>query len=400
MTVISRQSPRIFLLNADKLLQIKESRTSGDRLFDSAINQLSQIADKALKDGPFRVGERPQPDALLSPEGDKHDYFSLAPYWWPNPNTPDGLPYIRKDGERNPDTDKIPDAKNLNGMVNSVARLTLAYYFTGKEVYAKHAADLLRIWFLAENTRMNPNMAYAQVIMGMNDGYGKRHGIIEAHGFIYVVDSIGLLAESKDWNLKDQYEIQQWFSQYLEWLLTSDNGKDEAEASNNHATWYAAQAAAIALFLDKKEIVTRCLQRIQALIADQIKPDGQQPLETERRTQPWYYSTFNLNGLFHVAALAERVGIDLWNYRTADDRSIRKALDYLVPFVLNPSKWPYKKDISKNIGKDKNITVLLRQASVRYRDQQYLEIIQKSYQLDELDKLNMLIGWCVREAWD
>ncbi|MFN6569365.1 alginate lyase family protein [Dendronalium sp. ChiSLP03b] len=184
MTVTSPQLPRVFLLNADKLLQVKESRTSGNQIFDSAINQLSEISNKALKDEPFRVGERIQSDAPLSPSVDKHDYFSLAPYWWPNPNTPDGLPYIRKDGERNPDTDKIPDAKNLNGMVNSVARLTLAYYFTGKEVYAKHAADLLRTWFLAENTRMNPNMAHAQVIMGKHNGRGTKEGIIEAHGFI------------------------------------------------------------------------------------------------------------------------------------------------------------------------------------------------------------------------
>jgi Alginate lyase len=38
----------------------------------------------------------------LPPSGDIHDYLSMAPYWWPNPDTPDGLPWVQRDGDVNP----------------------------------------------------------------------------------------------------------------------------------------------------------------------------------------------------------------------------------------------------------------------------------------------------------
>ena len=34
--------------------------------------------------------------------GGPHDFFSEGDYWWPDPQNPDG-PYIRRDGESNPD---------------------------------------------------------------------------------------------------------------------------------------------------------------------------------------------------------------------------------------------------------------------------------------------------------
>src|SRR5207302_521491 len=71
----------------------------------SQLATLRKFADDALTAGPWAVTDKTQ----VPPSGDKHDYLSQAPYWWPNPNTPDGCPYIRKDGQRNPDVDKIPD---------------------------------------------------------------------------------------------------------------------------------------------------------------------------------------------------------------------------------------------------------------------------------------------------
>ena len=52
-------------------------------------------ADEHLKKGPYSVTYK----KALPPSGDKHDYISMGPYWWPNPKTADGLPYIRRDGE-------------------------------------------------------------------------------------------------------------------------------------------------------------------------------------------------------------------------------------------------------------------------------------------------------------
>ena len=51
--------------------------------------------DLSLSDGPWSVMDKQH----VPPSGDKHDYMSLGPYWWPDPDKPDGLPYIRRDGE-------------------------------------------------------------------------------------------------------------------------------------------------------------------------------------------------------------------------------------------------------------------------------------------------------------
>ena len=104
--------------------------------------------------------------------------MSLAPYWWPNPATPNHLPYVRKDGEHNPEASAVEDHNNLGRMAKNVHALALAYYFTGDESDAKRASLLLHVWFLDPATRMNPNMKFAQAILGVNDGRGT--GILDS----------------------------------------------------------------------------------------------------------------------------------------------------------------------------------------------------------------------------
>src|SRR5262249_41548247 len=111
-------TPRVFILDAKQLAP--------------DLVKLERDARKALKSGPFYITDK----ATTPPSGDKHDYMSQAPYFWPDPKSPNGLPYIRRDGERNPEIEKITDHRVMDQMESAVETLALAYHSTRNEDYA------------------------------------------------------------------------------------------------------------------------------------------------------------------------------------------------------------------------------------------------------------------------
>ncbi|HEY0072554.1 MAG TPA: alginate lyase family protein, partial [Abditibacteriaceae bacterium] len=325
----------MYLLNKTALAANKARLAAGDENLRPALGKLLKEADAALKSGPFSVMDK----KLVPPSGDKHDYMSLGPYWWPNPQKPDGKPYIRRDGEVNPESrTSDTDRPTLEKMKEAVETLALAYYFSGNEKYAAHAAKLLRVWFLDEATKMNPHLEYGQAIPGVSSGRGI--GIIDTRNLPEMLDYVALLDTSPLWNQTDRDGLKQWFSAYLDWLLTSKNGKDEADEHNNHGTWYDVQVAGIALFVGKPEIAKEAVERAKTRLVKHIEPNGKQPHELAR-TKGFAYSTMNLVGFFHLADFGKAVGIDLWNFKSEDGRSLRVALNYLAPFADAQNKWPH-----------------------------------------------------------
>ena len=374
------QTPRVFLLDSKQLELTKRLIHDGDKSVAPAVEKLERDANKALASGPFSIVTK----EVTPPSGDKHDYMSQAPYFWPDPKSVNGLPYVRRDGERNPEIQKINNHLVLDQVEAAVETLALAYYFKGDEAYANKATVLLRAFFLDSATRMNPNLQYAQFIPGINTGRGI--GLIETRGLTQVVDAIGLLAGSKAWTDADQRGMEDWYSRFLRWMLESKNGKDEALAKNNHGTYYDLQVASFALFLGKKDLARSILQTARTKrIALQIEPDGRQPLELAR-TKAWSYSVGNLDGLMLLARLGENVDVDLWNYTTTDGRSIRKALDFLVPFAFG-EKWTYQQ-----LGDwpPQMLVPLIRRAATHYSDAQFKTVVAKVPRIDAADRSNLL----------
>ncbi len=233
-------APKTFLLDLNVLAAVKAKVAAGGKTYDAPLAKLVRDAESALKQGPFTVTSKTQ----AAPSGDKHDFYSQGPYYWPDPSKPNGLPYLSRDGERNPEVDNISDDRNMSLMISTSQTLALAYYFKGDERYAERAALILQAWFLDPATRMNPNMNHAQAIPGRHDGSGI--GIIDSHNLPQVLDAVGLIAGSKAWSMEDDRGMRDWFAQYLDWMTTSKNGQQEAKQENNHGSFYDAQIIAIA----------------------------------------------------------------------------------------------------------------------------------------------------------
>jgi hypothetical protein len=360
-------APRVFLLNAQELATLRAADASDPRR-QELVRATVAAADRALTEGPFSVMDK----SVTPPSGDKHDYMSHAPYFWADPSKPDGLPYIRRDGEHNPEIKKITDHDEWSRMSEAARALALAWYFTGNPAYANRAALLLRTWFLLPATKMNPNLEFGQGIPGINTGRGI--GIIESRVLVDVVDAAGLLAGSSAWDPADDRGLRDWLTQYLHWMRTSEKGQAEDAAKNNHGTWYDLQVTSIALFLGDRTLAVDTLERVKTRrIAVQIEPDGRQPLELAR-TNAWGYSNGNLDGLCKLATLGDEVGVDLWNFKTADGRSIRAAVDFLVPYAAGGKKWDYQQIGGFSAGSMRS--TLLRAAKA-YHDPKYAALAEK-----------------------
>lgn len=273
--------------------------------------------------------------------GGIHDYYSNGDYWWPNPDTLNGLPYVHRDGQTNPD--------NFNGhriilrqMRTNVVFLTSAYVLTKDERYARRAVDHLKEFFLDEETCMAPHLNYAQAIPGICRGRGI--GVIDTLHLIDVVFSIRHLKTSPAMTKEIESGLKRWFSAYLGWMLTSENGIQEMNKDNNHGVCFFAQAAAFARFTDNERIAQFCRDYYKTGLLKQQAKDGSFPRETGR-TKPYNYSIFVVDNLANICQILSSPQDDLWEYEDSEGRGIKKALDFILPYLYEKETWPYPPDV-------------------------------------------------------
>ena len=309
--------------------------------------------------------------------GNKHDYMSQAPYFWYDSSKTNGLPYIRRDGQHNPEIKKITDRVYLGRLENATSTLSLAWYLTGEEKYAEKAAMLLRHWFFNEATKMNPHLEYAQAIPGVNNGRGV--GIIESRNLTGIAEAAGLLVNSRSWTAMDTKQLKDWYRQFLDWMLTSKNGNDEHKAKNNHGTWFYVQVVDFALFTGDDKKALELVNESKKLLDSQLTKEGTWPLELAR-TNALGYSTFNTTAWFQLAMLAEKVGVELWQYKTSKGVGLQTALDWLMPYALNENKWTYQQIEPYEANA---FYPLLLQAANKFHDEAYL---MKANKMNEKDK--------------
>ncbi len=270
--------------------------------------------------------------------GDPHDYVSLSKYDWPNPATPDGLPWIKRDGVTNPDCAKY-DFQPLVNMCRGVGVLAAATRLSKNTAYAEKAGKLLKCWFLLPETAMTPHLNFAQFVPGRSEG--SSWGLIDSHFFCELLEAAATLPFSAGWTPDDLEALRGWFLRYFLWYIGNPLPVKEEKAFTNHATWYDAQFVAIALFLGEPDLARRQLrEKSIPRLSVQLQNSGLQPFEVAR-TLSLSYSVFNLEAWSKLAAYARNLGLELWTLPSDDHATLEQAFHRLLPCLTGEAEWEF-----------------------------------------------------------
>jgi hypothetical protein len=310
--------------------------------FDKEIKET--LRDQVLNKAAWALQQQPitvTAETSIRSAGGKHDFYSEGDYWWPNPVSVDS-PYIQKDGLTNPNNFTAHRFAMVR-LSEIVGALASAYVLTGEEKYFNQALLHCKAWFTDTATIMNPHLLYAQAIKGRATGRGI--GIIDAIHLMEVTEGLLAMENKKKIAIPAYAGIRHWFDQYLRWVTTHKYGLDEMNAANNHGTCWVMQVAAFAKFTNDTALLRMCSDRYKnILLPNQMAVDGSFPRELAR-TKPYGYSIFNLDAMTTICQLLSTKENDLWNYQTADGKTMRKGIAYLYPFIADKSKWPLKPDV-------------------------------------------------------
>lgn len=371
----STNASTLLLLDKDNLDQIKAKIDRQDPFVMPAYQTLISKAEKALSMGRLSVVDK----SLTPPSQDKHDYMSLGPYFWPNPKTKDGYPYIRRDGKVNPNALIDSDSPRLVRLTNALETLALAYYYTNNTKYAQRAVEMIQIWFINDTTKMNPHLKYAQGIPGTVPG--RALGILDGRHFVRILDSITLIENSNLLSSKDLEIIKQWVKDYQNWLLNGEYAYDESHRPNNHGTFYDYQVVGYALYLEQPKKAKELLTNAQYIrLGSHIGSKGQNFHELER-TRPLHYSLFDLEAMIGLALYSDHYDdVNFWTF-TINQTSLKKAIDYVVKYKNNRDMWLVE---NENVN-FMDLTPTLLVAAQKYQTDEYNKEILKLWRSKQDD---------------
>jgi hypothetical protein len=322
-------------------------------------------ADRCLHEPPKTIVSAPASRSV----GGLHDYFSEADYFWPDPKNPNGA-YINRDGESNPANFNTHRLLLIRLSIQASA-LAAAWVLTNRRDFAAHAAAHLRAWFVDPATRMNPNLQYAQAVHGVSTG--RSYGIIDTLHLVEVAQAAIVLYNGGALSESDWLGTRHWFTEYLNWMQTSDPGRKERDAKNNHGSCWLLQAAAFASLTGDDSIIRECRDRFKStIIPTQVAPDGSFPLELAR-TKPYGYSLFNLDALGMLAHVLSTGSDSLWDFTLPDGRGLAGCFRFMNPFIANKHSWPLPHDVQYFDDLPVRQPSLLF-AGLAYREQEYIDL--------------------------
>jgi hypothetical protein len=294
--------------------------------------RILKLADEALKLKAPAITD----SIATNSAGGPHDFFSQADYYWPNPTNKNGLPYVSRDGETNPQN--FDDHRMaMRHMKDAVAALAAAYALTRDDKYPPTAAELIRVFFLDPKTKMNPNLDYAQAVLGVAPG--RPFGVIDTLHLAELPVAVRFLEKSPAFDPAVDIGLKKWFTDYIAWMTTATNGVKEMNAANNHSIAYFVQLASFASYVGDEKNLALCRERFKdVLLPKQMAADGSFTLEL-KRTKPYGYSIFQADNVAILCMLLSTSGEDLWKFKLPDGNTPLKSVEFLYPYIADKQKW-------------------------------------------------------------
>ena len=331
VAIQSVSSQVTILWNYNNLSYLKSHQNS----YRSLISDIMSKGDRHANSAPLSITSKP--NIFVK---DTHYYASLAIYYWPDPNNSSNA-YIHRDGNINPEY-KQYDAGKLEQLSDRMKYLSLAYYFTGDNIYLKSYLRQLDVWFLSKDTYMYPRFDYAQIAPGHNGNRGRPYGLIEAYNFNTILESIRLIDSLSGINSKRMKALRKWFRKFGDWMEKDPLGKEERSTLNNHSIAYDVLLLNIRLFSDNKldESIINNFYPIR--LSRQVMSDGSQPHELNR-PRAMHYSVYNLSHIIDFYTIMNHFDS---SYFESSQPLLTKAFTFLLQYDKPIELFPYKENAS------------------------------------------------------
>lgn len=322
--------------------QLKRLKAAGYGLMGQWREAIIAEARAALGRGPYSVTAK----ADTAPSGDIHDFWHAVSEAGPDPDLPEAFDYTRADVRKGPGRGlrradaRLCDRTQLQRMIDDSSALALGWSLTGESEMARHGARLVRTWFVNRSTRMNPHLTFSRFDPQADQPAGAPSGIAAMNDLYVLLDAVRLLDQAGAFSGKDRAALEAWLDEYLNWLTTSEQGLRQRRARNHHGIWYDLQRAAILAYLGDVEGLLDVFCFSRQRLYEHFNPDGFQPHQM-RRTNSAHFACLNLQGWVNLARLADACGDDLWNFAMPGGQSIRKGLEWMLPY-LSGEEWPFE----------------------------------------------------------
>lgn len=260
-----------------------------------------------------------------------------CPYLSPHPAHPSVFKqcdFKNEDGHLNPNARLINNIGDFDDLANAFWFNALTWGVTRSPTYSKKAIQYLDTWFLNPDTKMNPNLNYAQMTGGKDGQVGSHTGILDLKPMAKIASGILMFREgnAEGWNSTFDGQMQDWVKDYIGWITTNKVALEEKAAPNNHGSFYYTQLAALYLITgDNDNAVATAKEYFEGKFTSQILENGDQPLESAR-TRPYHYLAYNLAAIITTGRIAEYAGANFWNSTATSGVGIEKAAEFAMAY--------------------------------------------------------------------